>query len=93
MERLSLRGDNKNRKGDHAVGVCWERRLGHETTVNKRCADPKSVHLSFLICRNEEKPYATLTDEQRELFEKYSDSIREFHTIIDKASCLLLANH
>lgn len=84
LERLSLRGDNKNRKGDHAVGVCWKRGLGHKTAVNEKCADLKSVHLSFLICRNEEKPHATMTDEQRELFEKYSDSIREFRTIIDR---------
>ena len=41
----------------------------------------------ILICRNEEKPYVTLTDEQKELFEKYSDSIREFHTIIDRIKC------
>ena len=28
-----------------------------------------------LICRNEEKPKATMTDEQKELFEKYTDCV------------------
>ncbi len=30
-----------------------------------------------LICRNEEKLKATMTDEQKELFEKYADCVRE----------------
>jgi len=36
-----------------------------------------------LICRNEEKLKATMTDEQKELFEKYSDCVREYQTITD----------
>lgn len=43
-----------------------------------------------LICRNEEKLKATMTNEQKELFEKYTDCVREhqtntdcFHEIID----------
>ena len=39
-----------------------------------------------LICRNEEKLRATMTDEQKELFEKYTDCVREYQTITD---CLL----
>ena len=33
-----------------------------------------------LICRNEEKLKATMTDEQKELFEKYTDCVREHQT-------------
>ncbi len=39
-----------------------------------------------LICRNEEKLKATLTDEQKELFSKYTDCVREYQTMAD---CLL----
>ena len=41
------------------------------------------------ICRNEEKLKATMTDEQKALFEKYTDCVREFHTITD---CLIFQN-
>ena len=36
-----------------------------------------------LICRNEEKFKATMTDEQKELFEKYTDCVRKYQTIVD----------
>ena len=39
--------------------------------------------LQELICRNEEKLKATMTDEQKELFEKYTDCVREYQTITD----------
>lgn len=39
-----------------------------------------------LICRNEEKPQAAFTDEQKELFYRYVDCMREFQTMAD---CLL----
>ena len=42
-----------------------------------------------LICRNEEKLRATMTDEQKALFEKYTDCVREYQTIAD---CLLFQN-
>ena len=42
-----------------------------------------------LICRNEEKLKATMTDEQKELFEKYSDCVREHQTNTD---CLIFQN-
>ncbi len=42
-----------------------------------------------LICRNEEKLKATMTDEQKELFSKYTDCVREYQTITD---CLLFQN-
>ena len=41
------------------------------------------------ICRNEEKLKATMTDEQKALFEKYTDYVREFQTITD---CLIFQN-
>ena len=42
-----------------------------------------------LICRNEEKLKATTTDEQKELFGKYTDCMRECQTITD---CLIFQN-
>ncbi len=39
-----------------------------------------------LICRNEEKLQATFTDEQKELFSRYVDCVREFQAMSD---CLL----
>ena len=36
-----------------------------------------------LICRNEEKLRGTMTDEQKELFEQYSDCVQEHDTITD----------
>ena len=42
-----------------------------------------------LICRNEEKLQATMTDEQKELFSRYTDDVREYQTM---AECLLFQN-
>lgn len=39
--------------------------------------------LQELICRNEKKLRATMTDEQKELFSKYADCVREYQTITD----------
>ena len=39
--------------------------------------------LQELICRNEEKLRAAMTDDQKELFEKYTDCVREYQTITD----------
>ena len=41
------------------------------------------------LSRNEEKLRATMTDEQKELFEKYTDCVHEFQTITD---CLIFQN-
>ena len=41
------------------------------------------------ICRNEEKLKATMTDEQKELFTRYTDAVREYQTM---AGCLLSQN-
>lgn len=42
-----------------------------------------------LITRNEDKLKDTMTDEQKELFSRYTDSVREFQTM---AECLLFQN-
>lgn len=42
-----------------------------------------------LIGRNEEKLLATMTDEQKELFSRYADTVREYQTL---AECLLFQN-
>ena len=42
--------------------------------------------LQELICRNEEILRDTMTDEQKELFEKYTDCVREHQTNTD---CLI----
>lgn len=39
-----------------------------------------------LIIRNEEKLLVTMTDEQKELFSRYTDSVQEYRTM---AECLL----
>ena len=44
-------------------------------------ADGKEYHeLLKLTDRNEEKLLSALTDEQKELFRTYTDSVREFHS-------------
>lgn len=45
--------------------------------------------LLHLVGRNEEKLLATMTKEQKELFSRYSDCVREFHSL---AECLLFQN-
>ena len=45
--------------------------------------------LQELICRNKEKLKATMTDDQKELFEKYTDCLREHQIITD---CLIFQN-
>ena len=42
-----------------------------------------------LISRNEEKLQATMTDEQKELFSRYMDCVREHQSM---AECLLFRN-
>lgn len=42
-----------------------------------------------LITQNEEKLQATMTDEQKELFSRYTDAVREYQTL---AECLLFQN-
>ena len=42
-----------------------------------------------LITRNEEKLQATMTEEQKELFSRYTDCVREYQSM---AECLLFQN-
>ena len=51
------------------------------------CKEYKEV--LHLITRNEEKLQATMTDEQKELFSRYTDAVREYQTM---AECLLFQN-
>ena len=74
----------KNRK--IRTGTCAKRNRPqwHDTSSYK-----EYKKLLELICRNEEKLKATMTDEQKELFEKYTDCVREYQIITD---CLLFQN-
>ena len=45
--------------------------------------------LLHLVGRNEEKLLTTMTAEQKELFSRYADCVREFHAL---AECLLFQN-
>lgn len=58
--------------------------LEYDTTAGKEYKDTLR-----LISRNEEKLLATMTDEQKELFSRYNDCVREFQ---DMAECLLFQN-
>lgn len=51
------------------------------------CKEYKEV--LHLITRNEEKLQATMTDEQKELFSRYTVAVREYQTM---AECLLFQN-
>ena len=42
-----------------------------------------------LITRNKEKLLATMTDDQKKLFSRYTDTVREYQTM---AECLLFRN-
>lgn len=56
----------------------------YDTSSNK-----EYKKLVELICRNEETLRATMTDEQKKLFEKYTDWVRENQAITD---CLIFQN-
>ena len=54
-------------------------------------ASPSEEYKEFirLISRNEEKLVATMTDEQKDLFSRYQDCVREFQAM---AECMLFQN-
>ena len=56
----------------------------YDTSSNK-----EYEKLVELICRNEEKLKATMTDEQKELFEKYEVCVQARQTVTD---CLIFRN-
>lgn len=53
------------------------------------CATKEYREILKLISRNEDKLLATMTEEQKELFSGYTDSVRQFQTM---AECLLFQN-
>ena len=56
----------------------------YDTSSNKEYRE-----LLQLISRNEDKLLATMTDEQKDLFSRYQDCVREFQAM---AECLLFQN-
>ena len=53
------------------------------------CPSSEYKELIRLISRNEDKLLATMTDEQKEIFSRYSDCVREHQTL---AESLLFQN-
>lgn len=53
------------------------------------CPSPEYKELLRLISRNEEKLLATMSDEQKEIFSRYSDCVREHQAMVE---CLLFRN-
>ena len=49
----------------------------------------ENKELLQLISRNEEKLFATMTEDQKKLFTKYADCVREYQVM---AECLLFQN-
>lgn len=60
-----------------------------EPTEYDTSASKEYKEVLQLITRNEEKLLATMTDEQKELFSRYTDAVREHQTM---AECLLFQN-
>ena len=60
-----------------------------EPTEYNTSSNKEYKKLVELICRNEEKLCATITDAQKELFEKYTDCVLENQVITD---CLIFQN-
>lgn len=56
----------------------------YDANASKECKEALR-----LITRNEEKLQATMTDEQKELFSRYTDAVREYQAM---AECLLFQN-
>ncbi len=58
---------------------------------NEKCAklDEQTKELLSLQNRNEENLISTLTDEQKETFEKFKDCNREFHEINERQLFIL----
>ena len=69
------------------TGRIWYGNIEPTEYDTSSCKEHKK--LLELICRNEEKLRATMTDEQKELFEKYTECVREHQTITD---CLIFQN-
>ena len=59
----------------------------YDTSSGKEYKEYKD--LLQLISRNEEKLLSTMTEDQKDLFSKYADCVREYQVI---AECLLFQN-
>lgn len=53
------------------------------------CTTKEYREILKLISRNEDKLLETMTEEQKELFSRYADCVREYQTM---AECLLFQN-
>ena len=60
-----------------------------ESTEYDTSSSKEYKEILQLISRNEEKLLAIMTDEQKDLFSRYQDCVREFQTM---AECLLFQN-
>lgn len=60
-----------------------------EPTEYDTSSSKEYKELLQLISRNEEKLLATMTDDQKDLFSRYQNCVREFQAI---AECLLFQN-
>ena len=60
-----------------------------EPTEYDSDASKEYKEILLLISSNEEKLQATMTDEQKEMFSRYTDAVREYQTM---AECLLFQN-
>ena len=65
----------------------WYRNIEPTDYDISSCTEYKK--LLELICRNEEKLQATMTDEQKELFSRYTDAVHEHQMTTD---CLIFQN-
>lgn len=69
------------------VSVFWYGNIEPTEYDTSSCKEYKK--LLELICRNEEKLQATMTDEQKEQFSRYTDAVREHQMTTD---CLIFQN-
>ncbi len=77
-------------EGGHRMKILEEFWYGNiEPTDYDTSSCKEYKKLQELICWNEEKLRVAMTDEQKALFEKYTDCVREHQTITE---CLIFQN-
>lgn len=82
-QRTDLRGGNSIR----ILEEFWYGNIEPTDYDSSACKEYKEV--LRLITKNEEKLQASMTDEQKELFSRYSDTVREYQMTTD---CLIFQN-
>ena len=82
-QRTDLRGGNSIRIPEEF----WYGNIEPTDYDSSACKEYKEV--LRLITKNEEKLQASMTDEQKELFSRYSDTVREYQMTTD---CLIFQN-